>query len=308
MVNVTEHGNHTTIQKLFCLLDVIETHQKIIISALNIPLFITALLGNVLIIAALQKPSSLHPSSKLLLSCLASTDFCVGLISQPVFVTHLMLPQNPKRCFYVGILTITISLIFCGVSLMTLTAISVDRLLALMLGLRYRQVVTLRRVWVFVFTFWLSNTAIAMTYFYNPRVTAGIVGIEVFSCTVGSSFCYMKIYLTLRHHQAVVQDHNHQEQPTGVGISLNIARYRKTVSTALWVQVTLLACYLPNGMVMALIAVTGLQTPSLNLAWAVTSFLVLLNSSLNPFLYCWKMREVRQAVKDTIRQLRCFSS
>ena len=30
--------------------------------------------------------------------------------------------------------------------------------------------------------------------------------------------------------------------------------------------------------------------------------LVFFNSSLNPFLYCWKIIEVRQAVKQTIRQ------
>ena len=307
MVNTTEDGKHLAIQEIFCPLDQIETHQKVIISLLNIPLSITAFLGNVLIIVALQKLSSLHPPSRLLLGCLASTDLCVGLIAQPLFVTYLMSAQHSKLCYYLGIPTKTISLIFCGVSLMALTTVSVDRLLALVLGLRYRQVVTLRKVWISVITFWLSNTAIAMTYFYKPRLTAGIAGIEVLSCTVTSTFCYTKIYLKLRHHQAQVQDHVHHGQPNGEVIPLNITRYRKTVSSALWIQMTLLACYLPNGISMAVQAMTGLHTPSMNLTWAVTSFLVLSNSSLNPFLYCWRMREVRQAVKDTIRQCWCFS-
>ena len=34
----------------------------------------------------------------------------------------------------------------------------------------------------------------------------------------------------------------------------------------------------------------------------ITSILTYFNSTLNPFLYCWKVREVRQAVKQTIRQ------
>ena len=34
----------------------------------------------------------------------------------------------------------------------------------------------------------------------------------------------------------------------------------------------------------------------------ITSILMYFNSTLNPFLYCWKVREVRQAVKQTIRQ------
>ena len=45
--------------------------------------------------------------------------------------------------------------ILCGVSALTSTAISVDRLLALLLGLRYRHVVTLKRVRVVITCLWL---------------------------------------------------------------------------------------------------------------------------------------------------------
>ena len=41
------------------------------------------------------------------------------------------------------------------------------------------------------------------------------------------------------------------------------------------------------------------------IVWQFTVTLLYLNSSLNPFLYYWKIREVRQAVKETLRQLFC---
>ena len=41
------------------------------------------------------------------------------------------------------------------VSLMTMTAICMDRLLALLLGLRYKQIVTLKRTYIIVTTFWV---------------------------------------------------------------------------------------------------------------------------------------------------------
>ena len=280
--------------------DLFQTHQKIIISAFNIPLSITAFLGNLLIIVALQKVSSLHPPSKLLLCCLASTDLCVGLIAQPLFVTYLMASSHSKRCHYVQIIFKPTGAIFCGVSLLTLTAISVDRLLALTLGLRYRPAVTLRRVWILVVTFWFSNIATAVIFFYTYRIATGIACVVVILCIVTSTYCYAKIYLTLRHHQAQVQEYVHQGHPNGGGAPLNIARYRKTVSSALLVQMTLLACYLPFGITTAVQAVVGFYTPSLALASTVTLSLLYLNSSLNPFLYCWKMEEVRQSVKDTI--------
>jgi len=82
MVNLTVNDNETAIQGLSCnTIRHLDVDQRIIISAFTIPHSITAFLGNVLIIIALQKPSSLHPSSKLLFGCLAVTDLGVGLIA-----------------------------------------------------------------------------------------------------------------------------------------------------------------------------------------------------------------------------------
>ena len=190
-----------------------------------------------------------------------------------------------------------------GVSLLTLTAISVDRLLALLLGLRYRQVVTLKRTYLIVITFWGVSTLFSMMYFWNPLITFRYGSIFISLCLVTSIISYTKIFLNLRHHQNQVQD---LQQPNQTN-PLSIARYRKAVSSALWLQMTLVACYLPRGLVLVLLANQGLTTPVF-LASQYTVTLVLLNSSLNPILYCWKIDEVRQAVKGTIRQVLCCSS
>jgi len=290
-----------------CLSGLIERHQQMVISALNIPLSVTALLGNLLIIVALQKPSSLHPPSKLLLGCLASTDFCVGFMIQPLFVTFLMSSEHYKRCYYVQRIFSTTVAIFCGVSLMTLTAISVDRLLALKLGLRYRFVVTLRRVWSLVASLWLYHVSISTILYLNEDIVLNVICIEGILCIIISTCCYSKIYFILRQHQAQVQDNFHQGQLNGGWTGVDMARYKKTVSSALWVQTIFLVSYVPFGFAVAVLVITGLLLPDLYLALDVTFSLILLNASLNPFLYCWKMREVRQAVKNTIRGFWCSS-
>ena len=280
-------------------------HQTIFILTFNIPLSISAVLGNVLIIVALQKVTSIHPPSKLLLACLASTDLCVGLITQPLYIAYRMSSEYSKHCHYLRILFNTIGSSFCGVSLLTLTAISVDRLLALSLRLRYRCVVTMKKVWLLVASFWFSSTANVLTVIYSFRIAVTFVCIVLLTCIVTSTLCYTKIYLTLRHHQIHVQGHVQPGQSNREGVTLNIARYKKTVSTALLVQVALLACYLPYAISVGAFVNTGSQTLSLNFSWAVTVTLLLFNSTLNPLLYCWKMREVRKAVMDTIKQLCC---
>ena len=93
-------------------------------------------------------------------------------------------------------------------------------------------------------------------------------------CIATSAFCYAKIYINLRHHQAQVQDHVHQGQPNGGENPLNIAKYRKTVSSALWVQITLMACYLPYAIV-AITATTRIRTEFIDLAWNSRSDLLM---------------------------------
>ena len=298
-------ANVTITQEYFCTIG-LEIHQKTVISAFNIPQSITAFLGNVLIIAALQKVSPLHSASRLLLGCLAATDLGVGLVTQPIRIALFMSPEHSKLCYYLTILFETIGGMFCAVSLLTTTTISVDRLIVLLLGPRYRQVVTLRRASVFVVTIWFFTTAMVLVAFYNFHIAINIAYVVLLLCIATSTFCYTKIYLTLRHYQTRVQGEVHQRRLDGRGVTVNIARYRKTVSSALWIQMTLLACYLPYGSLTAFIVISGIDKPALNLVWAVTMSLLLLNSSLNPFLYCWKMEEVRQAVKDTIRQFGCL--
>ena len=306
-MNSNEIANCTTTQELCCLENLKEPHQTVV-SALNVLLSIVASMGNVLIFLALQKVSSLHPPSKLLLGCLATTDLCVGLISQPLFVTLILAPEHSKLCYYSSTLSNTLGFIFCGVSFLTTTAISVDRLLALMLGLRYRQVVTLRRVWVLVFLFWLVTTVISITVLYERRMAEVILAIIMPPCLATSIFCYTKIYLTLHRHQAQVKANRLQGQPNESRIPLNIARFRRTVSSAMWIQMTLLACYLPLGIVTGLRGVLGLHSPTFHQAHGVAISLLMLNSTLNPFLYCWKIRDVRRAARDTIKKWNCSSA
>ena len=66
----------------------------IAIAAVNIVLSITASLGNILILIALRKVISIHPPTKLLFQCLAITDLGVGLISQPLMATLMLLVDN----------------------------------------------------------------------------------------------------------------------------------------------------------------------------------------------------------------------
>ena len=276
----------------------------IYLTAVLIFLSFATFLGNILILVALHKESSLHPPSKLLYRCLATTDLCVGLFILPLSATHKMslIHEDWSLCRYVYEALLIASYTLFSVSLLTLTAISVDRLLALLLGLRYRQVVTLKRTSMVVAIFWIVSGIAASSNFLDPRIASWYGYIVGPSCLVISIASYTKIFCALGHHHTQVQD-NVQQQPSQPN-ALNIARYRKAVYSALWVQLALVVCYLPSNI---LRIVPFLSDPSSShfIASGITSVLVYFNSTLNPFLYCWKISEVRQAVKQTIRQALC---
>ncbi|XP_078353457.1 melanocyte-stimulating hormone receptor-like [Oculina patagonica] len=304
--NYTEGDENKSFVELWCSAHITTEmcHQLNCISVLISFLSITAILGNTLILVALSSESSLHPPTKLFLRCLAVTDLCVGFISQPLAVIYSIsvVSQSLDICLFSRKLKFITSYLFCSVSLLTLSAISVDRLLALMLRLRYRQVVTLKKTHAILIIIWIVSIVTATMSLWSNTITLWYGRIGITLCLVTSSFCYTTIFVRLRSHERQIQDHVHQVQPAQ--IPLNITRYKKAVYSALWLQLTLVACYLPYGIAEALYT-QNRASSSLFLADKWTEVIVYLNSSLNPFLYCWKIREVKQAVKDIMQKFPC---
>ena len=161
MQNFTRGDNLQTVAEFLCSAEFTgEVHAELIfLSVINAFLSITAFLGNALILVALNKDTSIHPPSKLLYRNLAITDLCVGIMGEPLYVACMMSVVNKRWaiCYYACLAVYFAGVTLCGVSLITLTAISVDRLLALLLGLRYRQVVTLKRTRLIAIGGWIVS-------------------------------------------------------------------------------------------------------------------------------------------------------
>ena len=307
MMNISEQGHFSTSGQLHRVFD--QRPFFVFMFSLNIFLAFTTTLGNSLILIALHKVSSIHPPTKCLLRCLAMTDFCIGVIVQPLFTAFLMEIASGNWRILSLILN-TLNFTFCGFSFATATAISVERLLALLLGLRYRHTVTLRRVRCLVVCLLLINIVNGFIYSLSSEDFANSVGFAAIIASLFLSvFCHGKIFLKLRQHQAQVRQQVGHEQASGGGIPLNIERFKKTVSTIAWVQLALVFCYFPIFIVLTLEIVTLADWFKERSIFHVSALTIIyFNSTLNPILFCWKMREVREAVKTTLKQIRCFSS
>ena len=278
--------------------------------ALNIFLSISATLGNALILVALRNVSSIHPPTKLLFRFLAVTDLFVGLICQPLNV-YWIIGNSTIELAYVSDFFYFVLL---AVSPLTSAAISVDRLLALLLGLRYRHVVTLRRVRVVIACVWfiaVSNASLECVALLLSKYKVTLASWWTFIALIMVSiiislFSYIKIFFTLRHQQAQVQGHVQPEQSSRVRSVLNIGRHKKTVYSVAWIQFAMLSCYGPYIVMVFLLHFGNTDySTEVTIADEVSFCLFFLNSSLNPVLYCWRIKDVRQEVKNTIRKCLC---
>lgn len=280
--------------------------------ALNAFSSITACIGNVLILVALYKVTSISPPTKILFVSLAVTDLLTGLILQPLLVVHAIITSviiSTNLSYFSEQVNSVLGFILTTLSILTSTAISVDRLLALVLGLVYRNVVTLRRVRVIVICIWLLS---CMLGGWRCTTVAADLAKLVFLVVVGLCFItsiasYIKIYSLLYRHRRQVHGHfKRAQQQSNRTAQLNEARFKKTVSSIAWIQFTLILLFIPCIVVGILwinkIIPSGIPGAIL---FRVSFSVFYLNSSLNPILYVWKIREVKKIVKADLMKLKC---
>ena len=292
-------------QEPFCRPEITSgIHKELIcIIVLDILVSVFSFLGNGLVLLALHKESSIYPPTKLLFYSLSTTDLLTGMVTLPMIITQLIsiLEDRIALCHYTVLLSYLFSFILSSVSLFTLTAISVDRLLAILLGLRYRSVVNMKRAYALVIAIWLVAIVATMMYFWDPRITSWYGSIGIFVCLTSSCVAYTKIFLKLRHHQTQVLSEIPQQRRTQAA-QMNVTRFKRAVNGALWLQLSLIACYLPFGIADGVMT-HGKRSSLTYITREFALTLLFFNSLLNPILYCWKMKEVRGAVKDTLRRI-----
>ena len=144
-----------------------ETVPFVINAAFNIPLSLLAVTGNSLILASFaSNPSLISPFTFLI--CLSLTDLCVGLFVQPLYIAWRLFFNHSSTSGTFLLLVILFSGILCSFSLLSVTSLSVDRFLALHLHLRYKQLITVRRVAWFLVLLCFSSVLICSVSMWFP--------------------------------------------------------------------------------------------------------------------------------------------
>ena len=274
----------------------------VFICTVNVVLSISAVLGNAIILLILYQCRTIHSSTKALFYSLTLSDFGVGMVAQPSQVAsglgvlranlHLFCSIQP---FYAAV-----AYFFCSVSFVTMTAISIDRYLALYFRMRYRVVVTVKRVAVTLVFLWACSIVWAVSRMWNIRINKISAIFFGFFSIVLTSLCYSRIYWTLKLlHKRIASHEASRSRKKNV---MNMLQYRRSVNSMMCVFGFLIVCYIPYFCSLLVVASQGYNA-SVVLATNLTSLVIFLNSSLNPFVYCWRIKEIRLRVMLIVRKI-----
>ena len=265
--------------------------RAIAVFLVSIPLCVMTLLGNAAILITIFKTPSLHTPAHILLAGLALSDFAFGFIVQPLLLSIVVSTgynhDLPLATFRLMCSSFNCSaIVLCGVSLGTSIAIALDRLLALRLHLRYAVIVTKFRVIVVLTCIWLFQGFFVPMYFWQVETFGRFIAIKICVVIVINFAIYLNIHLIVRHHQIRIQ-YQHPQQLANI---FSLKRLKNSALNTFLVFIFLLVCSLP------LLYVYFNDRVSITIHYIAIAT-IFLNTSFNPFVYSWRLREIRTATK-----------
>ena len=266
------------VDKLFSVL-------SIILNLLTCPL--TILLNTLVIIAVKTKPR-LQNVHNIILASMAGTDLAVGIAAQPVFIAREISRQTGgSLSMYCKLSTITLitTTLLCITSLFHLTLISVERLIAMKYSLRYNDIATKRRLTAAIALCWLFATINVTIRLTVARITVFFVMI----ITPVIFYCHVSVYFVCRRHL-----HQMKSEQNSCEATTKFLEDRKAWKTTSIILGGLLLSFLPQ--LLRATAQRQFSVPLLNSVEPLAFSCVMLNSILNPVIYCWRSRVIRHAL------------
>ena len=267
---------------------------------------LVATLGNLLVIRALIKASTIPANVRKMFISLAFSDLAVGLLPQLmdaiIYAVVWKMASKGDNLAFLCPTVLSVFYYFCyllvAVSFLNVTIIAGDRLLAVSLHLRYQELVTARRVTTVLASVWIISCVFPILNILFPKeieMVTAVISLIGYAVTTAA---YVRIYKVVKYHQNQIYSENHLQNAQ----TREAHRQRKSAYNSLFVSVVFLACYFPF-FPCTILYMANTSEISFLIAQFASFFLICLNSSLNPLVYCWRYREIRQSVKSTVKKL-----
>ncbi|XP_022785617.1 lysophosphatidic acid receptor 3-like [Stylophora pistillata] len=263
----------------------------LIINSIACPLIVVL---NVLVIKAVKTRRQLRTNCNILLACLAVTDAVTGLIVQPLYILRRLLQfindgesekwvATAHRTFHIAVLT---------ASLLHLMLVTFERLVAIKFTMHYSSVITGKTLKITVGVFWVFSLIQGVISRLKYELIKHLVGTPLLvSCILFVTSTYVVLYREALRHRKKIKTHQLPQEEVE-----RVTRENKALKTTVFVIGAIVVCLLPavvSSFLHIFGVVQGKAYASLT-SWIRT--FTMLNSLVNPLIYCWRQKEMRKSI------------
>ena len=191
-------------------------------------------------------------------------------------------------------------------SFLGIMALNVDRFLAVHLHLRYRELVTYKRVLSLAILTWVFSALLSSICRWITEDLSEFMNITIIVwslCLIFLTVISCRLYFAVRVHTEQIQALQLKQTALSDEVA-NASRLRKSAVSSFYVNFVFLVCFLPY--YCSLIRKFFKSEAFVNSQiwqelFPLSRTLMFMNSCLNPVIYCWRMRDIRHAIKDILR-------
>jgi hypothetical protein len=266
----------------------------------NVWIAFVAISANMVIIYIITVTQTLRTPSNMLILGLAISDLFVGILSQPSYCLFMFsqVKRNLSMFCPANLVFLTSICTFATMSFLTLITITADRFLAVHLHLRYQELVTTKRYGITLacilgFCLFVS---VCRVFIEQIQISVFVAVILLASLLLMNAFFIVTIYQFIHRRSVQIQ-----AQQQSVQQSIDMPRYRKSVNTMYYVIGAFVVCYIPYAGRLVALAINPKEIQP-SFFSTVTETLVMFNGVLNPVIYCWRIKHVRNVVLRLLRR------
>lgn len=275
-----------------------ERNSFLAIGILNCIVALPTTAFNALIIYAIATTPVLQTPSYVLLTSLALTDLLVGMLAQPLQGAMMLYYRSGDLEAYCSSLRSSAAIIggtAAAASVGTVTAIAVDRYLAIRLKIQYKSIVTVSRVKVVLLLLWGFCILMASLPFVVPLTEMSVLASCLVSvCLITTVILYALAFKGLKRHCAQIKPYNNGS----IQAIVDIEKYKKLLKTMFILLVFVVFCYSNMAVTLGLFSNPHYQR---SIMWGLMS-IVGLNSTFNPVIYTSRMRDLRCTCCKIVRK------
>jgi hypothetical protein len=268
---------------------------------LNVVLSVPGMFFNALIVVSYLTNKRLRTSCTMLFVALATSDFMVTAIIQPIYIVKKFQEILGSDGCSLGVVLKIATYTGCGCSLAVMVILSVERFVTLAYPYRYWNIVNPFRLKLSVSLAWTILPLLTISHYFIPSIIHFYLAAAYLTfCIIIVVFIWVWIHrLIIRHKRQIFEQQNIQMKATKRQKVLSTAKTSYVLITAL------LICYFPSIVTNLYTLPNGSDFNSYFLVYPWLLSFLYGNSTLTPLLVFWRKKVFRDTSNTICYGLMC---